>query len=98
MDFSRAGTELPQALVRFLRVEVAALRQRTLPFFRPLLQHGRIGRLLRTEPSVAPRRARRRLTTRPATRETARRAMVIWLRAALLAHYRAGSERGQTWV
>ena len=59
VHFSRAGTELAQALVRFLRIEVAALRQRTLPFLRLLLQNGRIGLLLRIDQTGA-RRARPR--------------------------------------
>ena len=43
MDLAGAGAELPQRLVRLLRVGVAALRERTLPFFGVLLQHRRVG-------------------------------------------------------
>ena len=54
MHFSRAGTEVAQALVRFLRIEVAALRQRTLPFLRLLLQSRRIGLLVRIDRTRRP--------------------------------------------
>ena len=45
MDFRGAWAELTQGLVRFLSVRIAALRQRTFPFLRVLLQHRRVGLL-----------------------------------------------------
>ena len=59
LDLGGAGAELPQRLVRLLRVGIPPLRKRTLPFSGVLLQHRRIRLLPRLERSNSSTRASR---------------------------------------
>ena len=49
LDFGGAGSQLPQRLVRLLRIGISSLRKGTLAFSGVLLQHGRVRLLPRLE-------------------------------------------------